>query len=645
MSDGAPSTHEHHEPLPEGEEQAPPGTRTMALVRWSLVAIMAVTAVAAWTWHVRTTLPGAAVAGAQFICPMHPQIVTDRKGECPICGMDLVPAGASRPAAPTGATAGGATAAAGGGYTCPMHPAFVTDDPRARCPECGMKLVARAQPPAPPPGAAGVPGLAPVDLSSDRVQLIGMKTALATRQPLGNSFRAVGFVSPNEAGLVSVTARFSGWVESLGVGQTGQLVRQGEVLASIYSPEMLNAQQVFLNAIKWSDRKAGGVQSGPVTSDLERDARQRLELLGVAREDIDAIAKAGTPQNAIKVRAPMRGYVARKNVLRGLYVQSGSELFQIADLSTVWVLVDVSESEITRVSVGQRAALELSAYPGERFQGTVQFVYPALNTGSRTLQARLEFRNPGLKLRPGMYGDVTLEVAGGDAVVVPVDALIDTGEHQYVFVDRGGGRFEPRAVRTAAAREGLAAILSGLAEGERVVTTANFLLDSESRLRAAVEGFAATAAPGPMPPMAPGGELHELHEQHERREKQGEGHEHEHGGMPKQKATVTPTPTPTSTSTLTPARAPAATPTAEDTCPMHPAYVTTDPTARCPHCGMKLVPRVKGAAAAPAPAMPTPAPMPMPMPAPPADEPAAEAMPMPDGPTGPDAPHAHPAGQ
>jgi len=496
MSDGAPSTHDHHEPLPEGEEQAPPGTRTMALVRWSLVALMAVTAVAAWTWHVRSTMPGAAVAGAQFICPMHPQIVTDRKGECPICGMDLVPAGAAKAAGAPG-TAGAAE------YTCPMHPAFVTGDPKARCPDCGMKLVARAQAPAPPPGAAGVPGLAPVDLSSDRIQLIGMKTALAERRPLGNTFRAIGFVSPNEAGLVSVTARFSGWVESLGVGQTGQLVRQGEVLASIYSPEMLNAQQVFLNAVKWSDRKAGGVQNGPVTSDLERDARLRLELLGVATEDVEAIAKAGVPQRAINVRAPVRGYVARKAVLRGLYVQSGAELFQLADLSTVWVLVDVYESEISRVSLGQKAVLELSAYPGEKFTGTVQFIYPALNTGSRTLQARLEFRNPGLKLRPGMYGDVTLEAAGGDAVVVPVDALIDTGEHQYVFVDRGGGRFEPRAVRAATARDGLVAILTGLAAGERVVTTANFLLDSESRLRAAVEGFNAAPAPAAPPPSPP----------------------------------------------------------------------------------------------------------------------------------------------
>jgi len=642
MSDGAPSRPDHHEPLPEGEEQAPPGTRTMAIVRWALVGLMAVTAVAAWTWHVSTTMPGAAVAGAQFICPMHPQILTDRKGECPICGMDLVPAGAAKPPAASAATAGGPPGAAGAAeYTCPMHPAFVTSDPKARCPDCGMKLVARA--PAPPPGATGVPGLVPVDLSSDRIQLIGMKTAPATRQPLAASFRAVGFVAPNEAGLVSVTTRFSGWVESLGVGQTGTLVRQGEVLASIYSPEMLNAQQVFLNAIKWSDRKAGGASAGAASTDLERDARLRLELLGVSHEDIDAIAKAGTPQRAINVRAPVRGYVARKNVIRGLYVQAGSELFQIADLSTVWVLVDVYESEISRLTVGQKAVLELGAYPGERFRGTVQFIYPALNTGSRTLQARLEFRNAGLKLRPGMYGDVTLETAGGDALVVPVDALVDTGEHQYVFVDRGGGRFEPRAVRTAPARDGLVAILSGLSEGEKVVTTANFLLDSESRLRAAVEGFAASAAPAPTPPMAPMAP-HDERREHERHE---QGEKHEHGAMPMPKATATATATRTATPTPTPTPTATATATGvEYTCSMHPAFVTTDPKARCPDCGMNVVPRQQGAA--------PPNPMPMPKPGEPAATPTpmhdhgtagGEAMPMPAAPSGPDMPHAHPAGQ
>ena len=512
MTDGLPHPTDHGPgALPEGEERAPPGTRTMALVRWSLVALMALAAAAAWIDHVRTARSEHQAAGAQYLCPMHPQIVTTHPGECPICGMNLVPAAAHQGAAA-----------------------------------------------APAPSGPAVPGVVPVDLSTERVQLIGMRSVPAVKESLGASVRAVGFVAANESSLVSVNTRFSGWVEQLEVGQTGQLVQKGEILAAVYSPEMLNAQQVFLNAIKWTDRKpGGGGQPTAIASDLERDARLRLELLGVAPQDVDAIAEAGQAQRAINVRSPVRGYVSRKSVLKGLYVQAGTELFQLADLSTVWVLVDVYESEIPRVKVGQQATFELKAYPGRRWVGRVQFIYPALNTGSRTLQARVELRNPALELRPGMFGDVTLDVPTTEAVVVPLEAVIDTGEHRYVFVDRGGGHYEPRQVEAGWSGQGRVAILAGLAEGEKVVTTANFLLDSESRLRAAVEGFNAAPAPAPRAAQAPAAGRHEPE-----------------AGAPRY------------------------------TCPMHPDFVTPDAKARCPQCGMRLVPQA-GGAAAPGQAAPT----------------------------------------
>jgi Cu(I)/Ag(I) efflux system membrane fusion protein len=214
----------------------------------------------------------------------------------------------------------------------------------------------------------------------------------------------------------------------------------------------------------------------------------------MAPADIDALAASGRPQRAVAIRSPVRGYVARKSALRGLYVAAGTEVFQIADLSTVWVLIDVYESDIPRIRVGQQASFELRAYQGRRFSGRVGFIYPALNTGSRTLQARVELKNPSLELRPGMYGDVVLDLGAAEAVVIPSDALIDTGEQQYVFVDRGGGRFEPRRVQAGWSGNGKTAVLEGLAAGERVVTTANFLLDSESRLRAAVESFGASGS-------------------------------------------------------------------------------------------------------------------------------------------------------
>jgi Cu(I)/Ag(I) efflux system membrane fusion protein len=428
--------------MPEGEEQAPPGTRAMAAVRWALVALMALAAVGAWVHHASTrssaTRAQARQQAPKFVCPMHPQIVTDQKTGCPICGMDLVPAGAS--------------------------PATAMSD------------------------AGSVPGLAAVELTPDRIQLMGMKTALAAKERLGTSLRAVGFITANEGGLVSVSTRFSGWVESLQVLQTGQLVQKGEPLMTIYSPELLNAQTVFLNALKWSGPKGTSPGVPQLATDVERDPRLRLELLGVAPEDIEAIVAAGTPQRTVPVRAPTRGYVARKNVLKGLFIQAGVELFQLADLSTVWVLVDVYESDLARVRLGQKATFEAASAPGQRFVGRVQFINPVLNTGSRTLQARVELNNPRLELRPGMFGDVTLETGAAEAVVIPVDALVDTGDHRYVFVDGGGGRFEPRVVRTGASGGGKVAILEGLAAGERVVTKANFLLDSESRLRGAVEG-------------------------------------------------------------------------------------------------------------------------------------------------------------
>jgi Cu(I)/Ag(I) efflux system membrane fusion protein len=478
MSEGHQPDAGGHQPMPEGEEQAPPGTRTMAAVRWALVALMALAAAGAWIHQVSTSSSARITQGQSYVCPMHPQIVTDHKGDCPICGMDLVPASAHAAE-----------------YTCPMHPDFVTTDAKARCPECNMKLVPRVAasatapaPAAPPPTASGVPGLVPVELSSDRIQLMGMQTAVATLEPLATSLRAVGFVTANEGGLLSINTRYSGWVENLPVAQSGQLVQKGEVLITVYSPELLNAQQVFLNALKWTEKRGAGPAAPQAGTDLEREARLRLELLGVAPEDIDAIGAANQPLRAVPVRAPGRGYVARKNVVKGVYVQAGTELFQLADLSTVWVLIDVPEGDLARVRVGQKATFETGSAPGHRFVGKVQFIYPALNTGSRTLQARVELGNPRLELRPGMFGDVTLETGAAEAVVIPADALVDTGEHRYVFVDRGGGRFEPRAIRPGASGGGKVAVLSGLAAGERVVTRANFLLDSESRLRAAVEG-------------------------------------------------------------------------------------------------------------------------------------------------------------
>jgi Cu(I)/Ag(I) efflux system membrane fusion protein len=497
---------------PEGSP--PAGVRTMAVVRWVLVVVMALVAVGSVVSYfgIRFGGSGGAMnAGDKlYYCPMHPQIVQNHPGDCPICNMTLVPrpAGAVKPS-PTMAPATGADdnaklAAAGPGkYWCPMHPHVTSDDPNAKCDLCGgMKLLLK---PSAAPGAAAlprrepIPGLVPVDIPADRVQKIGVRLARVTRESLVNDLRTVGVVEASERGLAQISPRFSGWIEQLFVAETGQKVRRGQALATIYSPEVLQAQQELLTALGWSTTP-GSAQSSPLphhrdTAPLEGlldDARRRLELLGISNQEIDTVIKRRQPLRAIAIRSPVEGHVIGKNAVAGMSVSAGTTLFAVADLSTVWVIAEVYESDVQRVRVGQPARFEVSAYPGETFKGKVDFVYPTMDASSRTLRLRLEFKNRAgagaLKLRPGMYGSVMLDLPATTGVMVPAEAVVDTGDLQYLFVAGQNGRFEPRRVKLGARLGESFEILEGVAEGETVVTTANFLIDSESRLRAAIEG-------------------------------------------------------------------------------------------------------------------------------------------------------------
>ena len=498
------------EALPEGEEAAPPGTRTMALVRWALVGLMGLAAAGAWVYHT-DLIPRPARSARQYRCPMHPSVIADYPSSCPVCGMDLVAVGEI--AAPGGGASHGggaalqpanrtapAAAPSKGRYWCPMHPEVASDDPNAACEKCGgMKLVPRgAEAQA---RADGVPGLVPVDLTPERLQLIGMQTAVVTRQPLVSRVRTVGAVTARENSVVVVATRFGGWIEKTFV-DTGSRVRRGEVLATAYSPDVLTAMASFITATKWTRENplAGG--AGAPSSSFERDARSRLEFIGMAREDIEEVARTGQVQQSVKIRSPIGGFVARKSALSGAYVTPGTELFELADLSAVWVTADLYEYEAARVRVGQKATITVPTYPGEAFHSRVQFIYPTFNVGTRTLPVRLELKNPHLRLRPGMFAQVELEVDPVDALVVPAEAVVDTGDLQYVFAVRGAGRFEPRRVKVGARAGDRVQLIEGVADGDEVVTTGNFLVDSESRLRAAIEGFAqpAAAAGGPRQP-------------------------------------------------------------------------------------------------------------------------------------------------
>jgi Cu(I)/Ag(I) efflux system membrane fusion protein len=446
--------------LLDHEEGVPRGVRTMSIVRWVLVALAGLVAVLSVVGYVRLHVGGGeeSAAGIRYTCPMHPSVVQDHPGECPICSMTLVPkpAGKLKPSAT-------------------MNPVVE-----------GM--------PADP--ATSVKGLAPVDLTPDRIQLIGMRTAPVKREGQGGELRTVGVVAPSEGGLAQITTRFEGWVEKLLVSETGQRVRRGQVLATIYSPELLRAQQELLVARGWANEEKSGREG--VNLNLDVSARQRLELLGISAQEIDEVLRTGKALQAVAVRSPVDGYVISKNAVTGLTVQPGTVLFEVVDLAKVWVTADIYELDIARVHVGQVASFEPSSYSGETHVGKVQFVYPVMDAQSRTLRVRLEFKNRFDKgeprLRPGMYGTVRLALPATSGLMVPAEAVVDTGEAHYVFVAKAGGHFEPRAVKIGARAKDKVEIQSGLVEGETVVTTGNFLLDSESRLRAAIEGVAVEPA-------------------------------------------------------------------------------------------------------------------------------------------------------
>ena len=332
---------------------------------------------------------------------------------------------------------------------------------------------------------------APVQISLEQQQLIGVTTGRAEYKTLTKTIRTVGLVMEDETRIAHVHTRFSGWVETVNVDFTYQHVNQGEPLFSIYSPELVATQQELLLAVKAQQSLQGSPLPGAIagSSSLLEAARARLAQWEISPAQIDEIERTGRIQRTLTILSPATGHVTMRNVFPSTYVTPEVELYTITDHTQVWMNGDIYESEIGLVRVGQRAIATTDAFPGQPFAGRVSFLTPHLEKETRTLKVRMEFPNPDLKLRPEMYAQVDMEIPLGSRLVVPDSAVLDTGGRQLVFVVRSPGRFDPQDVRLGIRAEGSTEILSGLKAGDAVATSANFLIDSESQLRAALGGM------------------------------------------------------------------------------------------------------------------------------------------------------------
>jgi len=347
---------------------------------------------------------------------------------------------------------------------------------------------AKAQPPA-KSESEEVPT---VEIPLDKQQLIGLKTAVAAVKPLHRTIRTVGRIEYDERKFATVNAKFEGWIEKLHVDYTGKYVKKGDPLAEIYSPELLATQQEFLNLLKWS-RPGTDAKEQSVGRLLEQDtaatiesARQRLRLWDISDEQIKSIEETGKTVRTLTIHSPADGYVVQKMALQGMRFMPGEKLFDIADLSTVWVISDIYEYELSFVKPGQTARISLSYFPGKEFTSSVEFVYPDLAVDTRTAKVRFVISNPGGLLKPQMFTNVEITVDLGRRLAIPEDAIIDTGTRQIVYVDKGEGNFEPREVTVGLRAEGMVEVLKGLKPKEKVATAANFLIDSEARLKGVV---------------------------------------------------------------------------------------------------------------------------------------------------------------
>ncbi|MGB8330595.1 MAG: efflux RND transporter periplasmic adaptor subunit [Polyangiales bacterium] len=355
-------------------------------------------------------------------------------------------------------------------YTCPMHTSVRQSSP-GKCPICGMELT---------PVKKDDLSTGTIVVDEVRRQQIGVRTAAVERRDISRNIRAVGQVKVDETRLADVNLRMSGWVTRLYVEETGQQVKKGQTLFTLYSPELYSAEREHLIALR---RQQEG--SSAAVSELTRTSGQRLRLLGMSAAQIRELERRGQAWENVPVIAPSSGYVIDKDIVEGGRVEAGTRVYRIADLSRLWVDADVYEADLAQVRVGQTVTVELPFVPGQRFQGRVDYIYPTLNGVTRTGRVRVALDNPDLALKPDMYASVELAVDLGERLVIADSAVIYTGPRRLVFVDLGEGRLRPQEVELGVHADGYVEVTRGLQPGDVVVTSGNFLIAAESRIRSA----------------------------------------------------------------------------------------------------------------------------------------------------------------
>lgn len=386
-------------------------------------------------------------------------------------------------------------------WKSPMNPNYISKTPGKD--PMGMELVPVYAGQTP----QGEPGVVRLDPAT--IQKIGVKTITVRRQALTHNIRTVGGVTYDDSTVRSISPKISGWVEQQHVNFAGQVVRRGEPLVSIYSPELVSTQQEYLLALRYEKQLRNSTLDGARADarDLVKSAEIRLRYWDISRAQIAALRERGKITRTMVLHAPFKGIVLTKNVLQGGHVQAGQSLYTLADISTVWVYADVYQYEAPWLKLGQSATMTLAYQPGLTYHGRVVYIYPYLNNKTRTLRVRMAFRNSlDLALKPGMWANVTLHsTITHEGLAVPVDAVIRTGNRNIVMVALGGGRFAPRTVKLGAEAGNRYEVLSGLHAGEKIVTSAEFLINSESSLQSALSKM--TPPPVEKPAAKPTGRI------------------------------------------------------------------------------------------------------------------------------------------